>query len=103
MSARWFLVVFVLLFVTGCEPVSGGPRPGGSAAPSRPGGSAAPRGLPSSMVALGDSITAGYAACVALAPCPRSSWSTGDALGGSHYRRLLDANPAIRGNARNLA
>jgi lysophospholipase L1-like esterase len=56
------------------------------------------------MVALGDSVTAGFGSCLAPTPCPRNSWSTGDGtLVNSHYKRILAANPAIRGNTRNLA
>jgi lysophospholipase L1-like esterase len=56
------------------------------------------------MAALGDSVTAGFGSCLAPTPCPRNSWSTGDgALVSSHYKRILSANPAIRGKARNLA
>jgi lysophospholipase L1-like esterase len=61
-------------------------------------------GFPSSMVALGDSITAGFGACFAPTVCPRSAWSTGDGTQVlSHYRRILRSNPAIRGHNRNLA
>ncbi len=60
--------------------------------------------LPSSMVALGDSITAGVGACLSLSACARNSWATGDGtLVSSHYRRILAGNPAIRGHAVNLA
>jgi lysophospholipase L1-like esterase len=80
-----------------CE---GGGRPGsGPTDPPPPAGD-----LPSSMAALGDSITAGVGSCVALVVCRRNSWSTGDGLRvDSHYRRLRAANPAIRGHADNLA
>jgi lysophospholipase L1-like esterase len=60
--------------------------------------------LPSSMVALGDSITVGFGACLGLGPCLRNSWATGDGtLVDSHYQRILAGNPAIKGNAHNLA
>jgi lysophospholipase L1-like esterase len=56
------------------------------------------------MIALGDSITAGYGSCLAPVACPRNSWATGDGpLVDSHYRRILKDNPAIKGHARNLA
>jgi lysophospholipase L1-like esterase len=68
------------------------------------GGGARNANLPSSMVALGDSITAGYGTCIAPAACPRNSWATGDgSLVNSQYKRILAGNPAIRGNATNLA
>jgi lysophospholipase L1-like esterase len=60
--------------------------------------------LPSSMAALGDSITAGFASCLTLAGCPRNSWSTGDGFAvDSHYKRILAGNPAIKGQASNYA
>ncbi|OLE21725.1 MAG: GDSL family lipase [Actinobacteria bacterium 13_1_20CM_3_71_11] len=60
--------------------------------------------LPSSMVALGDSITAGFGSCLALTSCPRNSWATGDGtLVNSHYKRIRAGNPAIKGKAHNLS
>jgi len=51
-------------------------------------------GFPSSMVALGDSITAAYGSCLAPTACPRNSWATGDGTQvNSHYRRILASNP----------
>ena len=56
------------------------------------------------MVALGDSITAGYGSCLAPTACHRNSWSTGEGTQvDSHYRRILGGNPAVRGHATNLA
>ncbi|GGM07622.1 GDSL-type esterase/lipase family protein [Dactylosporangium sucinum] len=50
------------------------------------------------MAALGDSITAGFASCLAPVPCPRNSWSTGDGTRvDSHYRRLRKTDPGLRG------
>jgi lysophospholipase L1-like esterase len=64
----------------------------------------AAKDLPSSMVALGDSITAGYGTCLSLSACPRNSWATGDgSLVNSHYKRILSGNPAMRGHATNLS
>src|SRR5690606_33368665 len=61
-------------------------------------------GFPSSMVALGDSLTAAYGSCLAPTSCPRNSWSTDDGTqAGSHCRRVLDPNPAIEDRQRNLA
>jgi lysophospholipase L1-like esterase len=61
-------------------------------------------GLPSSMVALGDSITAAYGSCLAPTACPRNSWSTGNGTQvKSHYKRILAANPAIKDHNRNLS
>ena len=60
--------------------------------------------LPTSMVALGDSITTGYNACGGFHDCPDRSWSTGtDESVNSHYRRLIQRSPAIEGHATNLA
>lgn len=70
-----------------------------------PGPSGRPGGTgPSSMAALGDSITAGFGSCFTLVACQRRSWSTGsDPAVNSHYRRLREDNPEIRGDAHNYA
>ncbi|MEV4708794.1 GDSL-type esterase/lipase family protein [Actinoplanes sp. NPDC049316] len=61
-------------------------------------------GLPSTMAALGDSITAGFGSCAVFVACSRNSWSTGGSDDvDSHYRRLRTANPKIKGQARNFA
>nr|MDT0657287.1 GDSL-type esterase/lipase family protein [Micromonospora sp. DSM 115978] len=100
MPRRWTATVLAILtvFVLACE------EGGGSAGPD-PGPPESPRGgLPSSMAALGDSITAGFGSCLSLNSCTRNSWSTGDGLRiDSHYQRLVDANPALRRHAHNLA
>jgi lysophospholipase L1-like esterase len=58
-----------------------------SAAPA-----AAPR-VPSSMSALGDSITRGFNACGWFLDCPSRSWSTGSSGGvSSHYLRIRAKN-----------
>ena len=61
---------------------------------------------PSSMAAVGDSFTRGFATgapdCSFFGPCPQYSWSTGTAV-NSHYQRLLALNPALSGNATNAA
>lgn len=75
---------------------------------------AAPRGaapaatavpLPSSMASAGDSITRAFDVgwCCVLSDSPQYSWSTGTSTGGSHYQRILAANPAISGQAYNDA
>lgn len=99
MPRRWTVAVTAVLavFALACEGGDGIDPPAGPPASPRP-------GLPGSMAALGDSITAGFGSCLSLATCTRNSWSTGDGLRvESHYQRLLDANPAIRGKARNHA
>ena len=96
MLRRWHLAVFVLLAALGlaCEGA-------GTAAPE-PTGTA--KKLPASMGALGDSITAGYGTCFTLVACGRNSWSTGNSAAvDSHYRRIREDNPAIRGDAQNYA
>jgi lysophospholipase L1-like esterase len=98
MIRRWHLAVLALLgvFALACEGAGG-------ATPS-PSGSAATKKYPSSMAALGDSITVGFGSCGTYVACERNSWSTGtaDAV-DSHYRRILAKNPKIKGNAYNFA
>jgi len=97
MARRWFLVAIALAGVVtaGCEPRAGAQPPG----PAPPKGT-----LPSSMAALGDSITTGFGACLALSACQRNSWATGyGSRVNSHYRRIESDNSAIRGHAVNLA
>jgi lysophospholipase L1-like esterase len=62
-------------------------------------------GPPSSMAALGDSITRAFnTGPLPFADWPERSWSTGtDAAVGSHYGRLLGLQPSIAGNAYNDA
>ena len=103
MARRWFsvtpvvgLLALIAVLATGCEPRAGARPPGSPPPPAS--------SLPSSMAALGDSITAGFGACLALAACPRNSWSTGYGLRvDSHFKRIEDGNSAIRGHAHNLA
>src|SRR3954468_10468260 len=60
--------------------------------------------LPSSMAALGDSLTRGCGAGGAAGDVPAESWTTGtDPAVNSHYSRLLAQNPAISGNGNNDA
>ena len=66
---------------------------GGTAGPAPSGGGSG------SMAALGDSVTTAFASCLAPAPCPRNSWSTGDGTRiDSHYRRLLKSSLGLRGH-----
>lgn len=97
MFRRWQVVGLVLLSVLAlaCEGTGQTtPAPSGKPKP----------GLPSSMAALGDSITAGYGSCAVFVACERNSWSTG---GGSpvdsHYRRILAGNSKIRGHGLNMS
>jgi lysophospholipase L1-like esterase len=71
---------------------------------ARPAWAAPP--LPSSMAAIGDSITRAYDVCCAYGDHPGQSWSTGstsyDGI-ASHYERIRQRNPAITGHAWNDA
>jgi lysophospholipase L1-like esterase len=92
-----FGLALAALLVMACQtPVS---NPGPGEPPPGP-----VDGFPSSMVALGDSITAAYGSCLAPTACPRNSWATGDGTQvSSHYRRILASNPAIKRHNTNLA
>jgi len=97
MIRRWHLVVLILLgaLTLACEQGAGGatPAPSGSA-----------KGYPSSMAALGDSITAGFGSCGAFIICFKNSWSTGTASQvDSHYARILAKNAGMKGNAHDYA
>ncbi len=100
MPRRWTTTItaFLAILALACEGSggSGGSSPA-SSTPSHP-------GRTTTIVALGDSITAGFGSCLSLAACQRNSWSTGDGLRvNSLYRRLLESDPTIRGNAHNQA
>lgn len=98
MRRRWTTALLALAALTAlaCEEggAAGGPKP-----------STSPRGnLPSSMAALGDSITSGFAACVTIVSCGRYSWSTGSSSQvDSHYRRIREGNDAIDDRAYNYS
>jgi lysophospholipase L1-like esterase len=62
--------------------------------------------LPSSIAAIGDSITEAFDVCCFYGDWPRHSWSTGYDGGdgvASHYERIRARNPAIRGHHHNDA
>jgi lysophospholipase L1-like esterase len=62
--------------------------------------------LPSSMAAIGDSITRAYDVCCSYGDHPGQSWSTGStSYDGitSHYERIRQLNPAIAGDGYNDA
>jgi hypothetical protein len=71
---------------------------------ARPAWAAPP--MPSSMAAIGDSITRAYDVCCYYGDHPGQSWSTGytsyDGI-ASHYERIKRANPAITGRGYNNA
>jgi lysophospholipase L1-like esterase len=57
---------------------------------------------PSSMAAVGDSITMAFDACGWFRDCPHLSWTTGtDGAVNSHFARIKAVNPAIDGHAYN--
>ena len=59
---------------------------------------------PSSMAALGDSITRGFDACGLFSDCPSASFATGTTASvRSHYSRILAVNTAMSGHANNDA
>lgn len=60
---------------------------------------------PSSMAAAGDSMTKAFNTCAtAFVDCPANSWATGtNPAVDSIYARILAANPAIAGDAHNVA
>ena len=98
MIRRWHIAVLAVLGVLAlaCE--------GGAGAGPKATGTAGAKGYPSSMAALGDSITAAFGSCGTFVVCGRNSWSTGTAAAvNSHYRRILAKNPKIEGNAQNFA
>jgi lysophospholipase L1-like esterase len=73
---------------------------------SAPPAAAASPPLPSSMAALGDSITRAYDVCCSYGDHPAQSWSTGSAWYdgiNSHYERIRRLHPAISGGAHNNA
>ena len=71
---------------------------------AQPAWAAPPR--PSSMAAIGDSITRAYDVCCSYGDHPGQSWSTGstsyDGI-ASHYERIRQLNPAITGRGYNDA
>ncbi|MBB2941891.1 lysophospholipase L1-like esterase [Actinoplanes lutulentus] len=100
MIRRWHVVVLVILAVVAIACDGAGeaaPEPTKSSKPVT-------RAYPSSMAALGDSITAGVGSCLAFLACGRNSWSTGSGSAvESHYRRILDKNSKIKNHADNFA
>jgi lysophospholipase L1-like esterase len=78
----------------------------GMIVPLTPVSAAASPALPSSMAALGDSITRAYDVCCSYSDHPGQSWSTGGAWYdgiNSHYERIKRRNSAIAGHAYNDA
>lgn len=67
-----------------------------------PGTAQAAPPIPSSMAALGDSMTRAYNTCGFFTDCVENSWSTGTTI-DSHYERIRAKNPAIDGKNYNDA
>jgi lysophospholipase L1-like esterase len=97
---RWHVVVFAVLaaLALGCEGAASGSQGGGHTSPKpKP-------GLPTSMAALGDSITVGFASCGTVLACGRNSWATGTSDDvDSHYLRIKSDNDRIAGHEHNYA
>jgi lysophospholipase L1-like esterase len=100
---RWHLIglVALCLLALACK--------GADTAEPAPTGAPKP-GLPSSMAALGDSITAGIGTDACFPPvftpakCNRNSWATGNvAAVNSHYWRIRTGNSKMIGHAKNFA
>lgn len=100
MIRRWHAGALAVLavFALACDG-AGNAQPGPTKTSARPA-----TGYPASMIALGDSITAGLGSCLAYVACTRNSWSTGtNSAIQSHYQRILEKNGKIEGNAGNVA
>lgn len=96
-----------LLLCFGMSPaLAANARPAGHGGGNGGGGGGTTVALPSSMAAVGDSITRAFdvsGSCF-LSDCPAYSWSTGTATSvDSQYQRLLAANRKITGHAYNDA
>jgi len=88
-----------VLGLAGCDALGGGDgsSSGSQARQARPSPSPTPLwdSSPSSMAAVGDSITRGFDACAVLQDCPEVSWATGDSAEvNSLAVRLLGASKA---------
>jgi lysophospholipase L1-like esterase len=69
----------------------------GPASAAKPSDGGSTSTVPSSMSALGDSITRAFNACGFFFDCTERSWSTGtESEVNSHYLRLLAKNPDIK-------
>jgi lysophospholipase L1-like esterase len=97
---RWPVVVLAVLaaLALGCEGAATGSQgTGHSTSKPKP-------GLPTSMAALGDSITVGFASCGTILACGRNSWATGTSDDvDSHYLRIKSDNDRIGGHEHNYA
>jgi lysophospholipase L1-like esterase len=93
----WVLIGVAAVAVTalslhGCDAIGATPQ------------AAAPDGLPTMMVALGDSLTTGVGGCGPIRACPDKSWATGtDRAVNSHFERIKTADPDADVRAENVA
>ncbi|GIG64651.1 SGNH/GDSL hydrolase family protein [Phytomonospora endophytica] len=106
---RTFLAlgVAVTLLLSGCGLESAGsaetPPPGSSSLPPVDAGDPNPD-APTSIAALGDSISRGVNACATIGECVEANWATGtDPAVGSHFQRLEAAHPGQRVVSSNFA
>ncbi|MGW5195879.1 SGNH/GDSL hydrolase family protein [Streptomyces spiralis] len=100
MRAAHAVVAAAVLATAGCDVVGdkASARDAGARA-AKPSASAAPAwdASPSSIAAVGDSITRGFDTCAVLSDCPEASWATGsDPSVNSLAVRLLGAAGAAR-------
>ncbi|MGW0116949.1 SGNH/GDSL hydrolase family protein [Streptomyces sp. NPDC003327] len=97
--AAGLLTVGALSGCTAAGPGTAAPRPSATPAPTPPPWDVSP----SSVAAVGDSITRAFDACGILSDCPQASWATGtDAAVNSLARRLLGPE-AVTTRSWNLA
>ncbi|MFF3940111.1 SGNH/GDSL hydrolase family protein [Streptomyces phaeofaciens] len=88
-----------VLGLAGCDALGGGDGSSSGSRARQAGPSPSPTPLwdssPSSMAAVGDSITRGFDACAVLQDCPEVSWATGDSAEVKSLAvRLLGASKA---------
>ncbi|MER6404567.1 SGNH/GDSL hydrolase family protein [Streptomyces viridosporus] len=94
------VVTAAVLGTAGCDAVGGAAAPGTGVQQGKPSPSPTPvwDTSPSSVAAVGDSITTGFDACAVLTDCPEVSWATGssDEVDSLAVRLLGKAGAAER-------
>ncbi len=97
MPRRWVAALATAVLAAVAIACEGGPANRPHPAPSR-------SGQPVALSALGDSITTAFGSCLALASCPRNSWSTGTSTRVDSIRsRLADGERSRTVQAHNEA